>query len=207
MTHTFAELEVSEKAYDEIKALLEAAGYAHAFVDGAINMHGIGLTKPNYDDWIAPENTFNCLRRSESSYGVSPIRENPDSLNDCWRPDENSCSYCGSMNPDVFMARLENGDIELGSTDKGYKVYVKNAGGDLFRFTHRDDKADKFYGHGHPAHNWITEDRDHTKFYFQHLNDEQMDRFVELYNEQKLKFKGGFGFCVLPFFMKQKSED
>jgi hypothetical protein len=45
MTHTFAELEVSDKTYDEIKALLKEAGYGHAFVGGAIDMHGIGLIK------------------------------------------------------------------------------------------------------------------------------------------------------------------
>lgn len=49
-THTYAELRVSEEAYDEIRALLEAAGYQHAFMeDGAIDMHGIGLTKPPLD--------------------------------------------------------------------------------------------------------------------------------------------------------------
>jgi len=44
-THTFAELEVSAAAYDEIAAKLRAAGYDHAFVNGAIDMHGIGLTR------------------------------------------------------------------------------------------------------------------------------------------------------------------
>lgn len=48
-THTFAELQVSAEAYDEIAALLRAAGYDHAFVDGVIDMHGIGLTKPPLD--------------------------------------------------------------------------------------------------------------------------------------------------------------
>jgi hypothetical protein len=44
-THTFAELEVSEQAYLEIYTLLAEAGYHHAFIDGAIDMHGIGLTR------------------------------------------------------------------------------------------------------------------------------------------------------------------
>lgn len=44
-THTFAELEISAAAYDEIKQKLQDAGYDHAFIDGAIDMHGIGLTK------------------------------------------------------------------------------------------------------------------------------------------------------------------
>lgn len=44
-----------------------------------------------------------------------------------WRVD-NTCSYCGSMNPDAFMERLEAGDIQLDPTDKSYKVYVKTQG-------------------------------------------------------------------------------
>lgn len=42
---------------------------------------------------------------------------------------------------------------------------------------------------------------DHTKFYFQHLSDEQRQRFVELYNQRQLKVLDG-GFYVLPFFMQ-----
>jgi hypothetical protein len=44
-THTFAELAVSEEAYDEIYTLLAEAGYHHAFIDGAIDMNGIVLTR------------------------------------------------------------------------------------------------------------------------------------------------------------------
>ena len=44
-THTFAELEVSREAYLEIYTLLAEAGYHHAFIDGAIDMKGIALTK------------------------------------------------------------------------------------------------------------------------------------------------------------------
>jgi hypothetical protein len=46
-THTYALLEVSAACYEEIKAKLEAAGYADAFHndDGktVIDMHGIAL--------------------------------------------------------------------------------------------------------------------------------------------------------------------
>lgn len=45
-THTYALLEISAGAYDEIAAKLRAAGYDHAFnADGEIDMHGIGLEK------------------------------------------------------------------------------------------------------------------------------------------------------------------
>jgi hypothetical protein len=46
--HTYATLEVSSAAYLEISDLLKAAGYNHAFTeDGTIDMHGIGLRRPN----------------------------------------------------------------------------------------------------------------------------------------------------------------
>jgi CDGSH-type Zn-finger protein len=47
MTHTYATLEVSALAYDEIAAKLRAAGYDHAFDtdEGAIDMQGIGLVR------------------------------------------------------------------------------------------------------------------------------------------------------------------
>lgn len=44
-THTFAELEVSPETYREIEGKLRQAGYHHAFVDGAIDMMGIGLIR------------------------------------------------------------------------------------------------------------------------------------------------------------------
>lgn len=45
MTYTYAELEISRAAWDEIAQKLRAAGYDHAFVDeNTIDMHGIGLT-------------------------------------------------------------------------------------------------------------------------------------------------------------------
>lgn len=44
VTHTFVELEVSREAYLEIYRLLAEAGYHHAFIEGAIDMHGIALT-------------------------------------------------------------------------------------------------------------------------------------------------------------------
>lgn len=44
-THTYAILEVSPAAYDEIRAKLEAAGYEHAFHDGLVDMHGLALQR------------------------------------------------------------------------------------------------------------------------------------------------------------------
>jgi hypothetical protein len=50
-THTYAVLDVSKPTFDEIKGLLEKAGYQHAFDthDGRllIDMHGIALADEN----------------------------------------------------------------------------------------------------------------------------------------------------------------
>jgi len=55
-THTYAILEISMKAYQEIKEKLEAAGYADQFHDRAedlenpiIDMHGIAVA-PRIED-------------------------------------------------------------------------------------------------------------------------------------------------------------
>jgi hypothetical protein len=47
MTHTYAILEISRAAYDEIRAKLEAASYQHTFIQKqsreVIDMHGIAV--------------------------------------------------------------------------------------------------------------------------------------------------------------------
>lgn len=47
MTHTYALLELSQSAYDEIAGKMRDAGYGHAFdkEEGAIDMHGIGVSR------------------------------------------------------------------------------------------------------------------------------------------------------------------
>ena len=46
-----------------------------------------------------------------------------------------TCSYCGSLHPDVFMDLCKQG-VELTPTDKDYKVYVSHAGTSKFYFEH-----------------------------------------------------------------------
>ena len=108
------------------------------------------------------QNTHKCPRR----FGPS------DDVPDHWRLD-NTCSYCGSVSGDVFMARLEASDIALGPTDKNYKVYVTNRGGPSIG----------------------------QKFYFMHLTEAQKIRFIELMNERKLCFDSPGGFYRMPFFV------
>lgn len=117
--------------------------------------------------------------------------------------EDGCCDYCGSLNPDVFMARVEAGTVTLGTTDKSYKVYVNNAGGEDFKQTYRNCPRDSKCTGPDDCTHWTTRPMSSHKFYFQHLGHEQQARFVELYNDRKLRFEGGFGFYVLPFFMRR----
>lgn len=46
MTYTYALLEISRAAYDEIAEKLKAVGHEQAIMDGGeIDMHGIALTR------------------------------------------------------------------------------------------------------------------------------------------------------------------
>ncbi len=61
--------------------------------------------------------TLPCPRRAETHLEITP----PDS--DKWDEARNTCTYCGSMNPDEFMSSVESGSLLI-PTDKDYKVYV-----------------------------------------------------------------------------------
>lgn len=159
---------------------------------------------------------FQCPRRGESHFGSSPefARDND------YDPLDDTCSHCGSLNPETLMARLEAGDVTLGSTDKSYKVYVENDGGSSFKQSYRDcpqdkemtgingnkymvsscDKGPDFCTH------WITRETPGTKFYFQHLSGDQKKHFIQLFNDKRIKFQGGYGFYVLPFFISKSSD-
>lgn len=63
-----------------------------------------------------------CPRRAEAPVQLT---KGPDR----WEQRPNtvflSCSYCGSMHPDEFMRRVEEGHV-VTPTDKGYKAYIDN---------------------------------------------------------------------------------
>lgn len=123
------------------------------------------------------------------------------------KPDDGTCDYCGSLMPDAFMERLEAGTIKLGPTDKNYKVYVDNVGGKPFLRTHRIDQPSKpgeiMKDPRDQAHwVWITDENNHCKFYFQHLNEVQQKRFVQLLNEKKIMIGVPGHFYVRPFFIE-----
>lgn len=117
---------------------------------------------------------FYCGRRHDSFIANKQF-PGPDS----YRAD-GTCSYCGSMSGDVFMARLEAGTISVTPTDKSYKVYVDNHGGESFSA---------------------------IKFYFQHLTVEQQDRFIELVNAKTVHLKEPGYFYVTPYFCSRKTEE
>jgi hypothetical protein len=76
MSHTFATLEVSASTYDEVERLLREAGYGHAFIDGAIDMHGIGLIRAA--PALKPANVVSKKIGDgpERHYLIGPQREN-----------------------------------------------------------------------------------------------------------------------------------
>ena len=154
------------------------------------------------------------------------------------KPDDGTCDYCGSLDADVFMARLEAGDVTLDPTDKNYKVYVHNNGGAPFKQTHRIDTPEgrrknaavcaariqqdpacemsdadrddaKRYAAGEELDpmdqrhwKWTTREVQEVKFYFEHLNEEQKKRFVELLNAKKITLNYPGYFYRTPFFIR-----
>jgi hypothetical protein len=75
-----------------------------------------------------------CPRRSENPGGVFELPDHDTWVKHAGR-DFFSCSYCGSMHPDEFLSKAEHG-VEIGPTDKPYKVYINNS--DKFYFQHLD---------------------------------------------------------------------
>ena len=158
----------------------------------------------NTEEAKIPEGQFLCPRRQEQ--GNLPGSPFWRGKYDSWGND-NSCAYCGSLNPEEFMRRAESGDFEIGPTDKGYKVYLEVRAGVPLKQTYRECPRDaKCTGPDDCTH-WVTREMTHGKFYFQHLSDEQKKRFIELLNEKKLKIGVPGHFYTLPFFMGIKGYD
>jgi hypothetical protein len=159
-----------------------------------------------------------CPRRREN-----PIANQVVQGFDSWvaRDGYRCCSYCGSIHPDdVFMAVAEN--VEFGPTDKSYKVYVHLP----------NPKAGQTIQVGSesgPAYNIVTGEPNKpdltlwervtgrydrkimgkasatlfAKFYFQHFDDEQQQRFINLLNARAVNIGFPGHFYALPFFIKR----
>jgi hypothetical protein len=110
--------------------------------------------------------SFRCPRRDEmnrwgqSMQGMSmpfydPEQqpgESDESYPDRWRRD-GCCPYCGSMNPETFMAYVRAGGV-VGPSDKSYKAYLDDA--DTLTTSNRGVRCEQMAG-------------GQGKFYFQHL--------------------------------------
>lgn len=125
-------------------------------------------------DWINdragadPAPMDRCPRQAEATMGVQLAPE------PFWRRGNDgwvTCSYCGSLAPENLWRAVRDG-MELGPTDKSYKVYVRGA-----------DVA----GAG--------------KFYFQHFPTKDRVRFVEALNAGRLSLGFPGHFSTLPFFV------
>lgn len=77
-------------------------------------------------------NRVTCPRRIEM-FGVWEYKEGMDSY------ETGSCSFCGSMEPNIFMQAVRDGAL-LEPTDKNYKVYIELGPKDMtkFYFQHLD---------------------------------------------------------------------
>lgn len=75
-----------------------------------------------------------CPRRAENGVMPGGPFNVPDA--DSWHPERNTCSWCGSLNPDEAMRRILAG-AEVEPTDKDYKIYLRDdAGSAKFYFQH-----------------------------------------------------------------------
>lgn len=133
--------------------------------------------------------THLCPRRSEAP-AMFKLPETDHLLAD------GTCSYCGSLDGDILMEGLEAGTIYLEGSDKNYKAYLKAVdGGPPLLQTYRTDNDRT----GDPTKwVWETKEVEQGKFYYMHLSSTQMQRFVELWNERRIKHS----LYVLPYFMQ-----
>lgn len=160
-----------------------------------------------------------CPRKSEATLSSQLLHESH------WR-DDGTCSYCGSLNPDIFFEAIKSGS-ELGPTDKNYKVYVDRPNSKMGQpcvdsaanFSQNgpgwvevtDENIEEFSklesGFRLHAGQWIhigtVGPIKHDKFYFQHLTREEQLQFLDLLNGRKINIGYPGHFYVLPFFISK----
>lgn len=106
-----------------------------------------------------------------------------------------SCSYCGSVHPDDFMAKVREGWFVV-PTDKNYKAYV----GEPIEPQEIGDPEVNALKKARGEAPMTIDHRDVGKFYYQHLSAEQRHEFIELYNAKTMKLGEPGRFYVRPFF-------
>jgi hypothetical protein len=97
------------------------------------------------------------------------------------------CSFCGSLHPETFLALISEG-WAVEPTDKDYKAYLHEVL-DLPEQTARPGEPLPPIRNGR------------AKFYYQHLSEAQMQRFVDLYNDNTMRLATPGYFYRLPYFM------
>lgn len=161
-----------------------------------------------------------CPRRGEVFMAGHRVAE------DYWHRD-GTCSYCGSLSPEKFFEAIEAG-YEIGPTDKSYKVYVdlpNPIAGQVGCFSSTTHETPGYFLLTEEKAKEIVWDREgaaayyigryvklsphaqvsHKKFYFQHLNVEQQQRFIDLLNEKKINIGYPGRFYAKPFFITYKA--
>jgi hypothetical protein len=142
------------------------------------------------------ERFFYCPRRSEA-FRDQQIEGSPD----VWR-DDNTCSYCGSLNPALVLERIAAGSVTLEPTDKNYKVYVlADEGTAPFMRAYRNCPKNAKCTGPHDCDHWVTREQSHSKFYFMHFSEQQKHEFIALLNAKKMKFTYPGYFYRLPYFI------
>lgn len=150
------------------------------------------------------ETTFLCPRREESFGGPSWAPSHDE-----WRGKDprRTCSWCGAMHPDDFLAAVRAG-LTIGPTDKNYKAYVE----ETLTATQRAELARAYEAQGflkdHVTELTETAAGEHVgKFYFQHLSEEQRDEFIGMLNAKSVTIGYPGHFYVLPFFISRKAAE
>lgn len=87
-----------------------------------------------------------------------------------------NCSFCGSLNPDLFMKYIKLEGTKVEPTDKNYKCYLR-------------------------GNEFST-----LKFYFRHLSCEQKDEFISLLNKGEMVIDYPGRFYVTPYFCVKTTE-
>jgi len=125
------------------------------------------------------------------------------------------------MHPEDFFAAITSGHMLIG-TDKNYKVYVEvphpfagkiiavgSESGPAFDAEGKPNKDDltlleKARGRYDRKIMGTAPAMTQAKFYWQHLDEAGMDRFIELYNAKKINLEPRFGLYRAPFFATKK---
>lgn len=102
------------------------------------------------------------------------------------RPDDLRCDFCGGLRPEVFMRRLELGNIILSPVfHRGglnllprEQLFVRTWGGPCFIEAYRISRK-----HG----GWATREVKDVRFYLNHLSRDELRRFAQLLDEGRVK--------------------